>query len=76
MTEQQFEMAAALEARNRADAIDAARRVIEAEGSADCEDCGEPIPGERRLAAPFAVRCLGCQEAQEMAQHHYFNRFF
>lgn len=76
MTEQQFEWAAALEERNRADAIAAAHRVIEAEGQADCEDCGELIPPERRLAAPFATRCLSCQVAQELAQQHFFNRFF
>lgn len=69
-------MAAALAERDRAEAIAAAHRVIEAQGRADCEECDTPIPHERRLAAPFATRCLDCQQAQELAQHHFFNRFF
>ncbi|MCU7371602.1 TraR/DksA C4-type zinc finger protein [Paucibacter sp. O1-1] len=77
MTEQQFEMASALAERDRMDAIAAAGRMVAAQGAADCEDCDEQIPPERRQAAPFATRCLGCQQAHELAQqHHFFNRFF
>lgn len=76
MTEQQFEMASALAERDRADAIAAARSQVAAQGSESCEDCEELIPMERRLAAPFAVRCLDCQAANELARHHFFNRFF
>lgn len=31
-----------------------------------CEDCGEDIPQERRAAAPWAVRCVPCQEIKEL----------
>lgn len=30
-----------------------------------CEDCGDSIPDKRRKARPFAIRCVGCQEALE-----------
>lgn len=76
MTEQQFEMAAQLAERDRAEAIAAARSQVNAQGSETCEDCDQLIPMERRLAAPFAVRCLDCQSANELARHHFFNRFF
>lgn len=77
MTEQQFEMASALAESDRADAIAAAGRLVAVPGTAECEGCGDQIPPERRQAAPWATRCLGCQEAHELAQHHHiFNRFF
>ena len=30
-----------------------------------CEDCGDPISHQRLEAAPWAHRCVGCQEAAE-----------
>lgn len=30
-------------------------------GSTECIDCGDPISTKRRLAAPFACRCIDCQ---------------
>lgn len=30
-------------------------------GATECEDCGDDTPHGRRVAAPFAVRCAGCQ---------------
>jgi phage/conjugal plasmid C-4 type zinc finger TraR family protein len=76
LTENEFEMATQLAERDRADAIAAARRTVDAEGSAECEDCECTIPHARRLAAPFATRCIECQEAHELARQHYFHRFF
>ncbi len=35
------------------------------QGSEECEDCGEAIEPARRMAAPFAVRCVHCQAAAE-----------
>lgn len=35
------------------------------DGAPVCEDCGQPIPEERRRAAPFARRCIACQTAFE-----------
>ena len=34
-------------------------------GATECEDCGDDIPEGRRLVAPFAVRCAGCQALHE-----------
>ena len=34
-------------------------------GCEDCKDCGFVIPPERRNAAPFAERCIECQEIFE-----------
>lgn len=31
-------------------------------GVTECDDCGEAIPPERLAAAPFATRCIHCQE--------------
>jgi RNA polymerase-binding transcription factor DksA len=30
-----------------------------------CEGCGDEIPHQRRLAAPWSKRCIDCAEAQE-----------
>src|SRR5437868_1419035 len=34
-----------------------------------CFDCGEEIAEKRLRALPFAVRCKGCAEAREVAEH-------
>lgn len=34
----------------------------------DCADCGEPIPLQRLLAQPSALRCAPCQSAFEHAR--------
>lgn len=31
----------------------------------DCVDCGEPIGEKRKAVAPYAVRCITCQQALE-----------
>jgi DnaK suppressor protein len=30
-----------------------------------CEDCGDIVPPERLRAAPWAKRCITCQELEE-----------
>lgn len=35
-------------------------------GAEDCEDCGTEIPAQRREAVPWAVRCVECQEMEEV----------
>lgn len=30
-----------------------------------CDDCGQAIPQDRRLAAPGCTRCVTCQSRQE-----------
>lgn len=38
---------------------------LEYSGATHCDDCGEPIPEARRAVAPFATRCIHCQERAE-----------
>lgn len=61
MDEKYHEQAAALEQSRRDDAMQAAQRSLQGKGQARCEDCREPIPRERRKAAPNAIRCIACQ---------------
>ncbi len=45
--------------------IDAAMRRIAGRTYGVCVECGEPIDAARLRVYPTAVRCLGCQQAQE-----------
>jgi len=38
--------------------------------AAECEDCGEAIPAQRREAAPWATTCIDCQEIREEKGRH------
>lgn len=38
---------------------------LRATGCAECVDCGDEIEPARRAAAPFAVRCVTCQQMTE-----------
>lgn len=66
MDEKWFERAEKLSADERADAIAEAQRAVGGTGQDDCDECGELIPPDRRLAAPFATRCLACQQGLEL----------
>lgn len=33
--------------------------------TAECEECGDPIPDARRQAAPWATTCIECQHLRE-----------
>ena len=57
--------AAEIEEMNRAQALAARSRIRTAPGSAECEDCGDPIPVARRRAYPSATRCTECQARHE-----------
>ena len=49
----------------RAAGVKAVRLSLVCEGADECIDCDRPIPEARRKAAPFARRCIGCQQARE-----------
>lgn len=58
--------AAALREQQERDALVAdAHAAVRAPGSDVCVECERPIPGDRRRAAPFATRCIECQEMLE-----------
>lgn len=41
-------------------------------GSAtQCEECGAPVPAERRRLIPGVKKCVGCQEVQEIKGRQY-----
>ena len=48
--------------------VEAARRRLDDGSYGICTDCGEPIPRERLLAQPIALRCTACQLAAENRQ--------
>ncbi|WP_341990349.1 TraR/DksA C4-type zinc finger protein [Azorhizobium sp. AG788] len=54
-----------IEERTRAAEIDAARAAVRRPGAEVCTGCGDPIDEARRLAAPWATRCVVCQNAVE-----------
>lgn len=41
------------------------KSLTEAADNKNCIDCDEEIPEARRRAAPFARRCVSCQERAE-----------
>lgn len=47
------------------------RAVVEGAGAVECVDCGEEISAARRAAAPFATRCLACQNHAEQSARRY-----
>lgn len=60
--ERDFELAERLAEAERDNAVERACAQVAGVGSANCIDCGEPIEAARRAAAPWAVRCLHCQQ--------------
>jgi DnaK suppressor protein len=58
--ERQHVAALLSQARERLDAIDAARRKIEAGVYEICDICGGPIGAERLAARPAALTCVRC----------------
>lgn len=52
-------------AEERASGIARASVAVRQAGSGTCVDCGRAISPARRKAAPFARRCVGCQEDRE-----------
>ncbi len=65
MSERNFEMAARLADAERDTGVSRASWAVTGRGCADCITCGEEIEAARRAAAPFAQRCIGCQQAFE-----------
>ena len=37
----------------------------------ECDECGNPIPEERRIASPGCIRCIDCQSIFELKDKHY-----
>lgn len=39
-----------------------------------CDDCGAPVPAERRRLIPGVRKCVGCREVEEMLSRQYRRR--
>lgn len=65
-----FDLASLREEQERAAAIELARAELKMPGSKICIGCGDPIPEARRIAAPFAVRCVECKTITEREKSH------
>lgn len=65
-----FDLAAARTDQERDAGVADAGIALKQTGSTICIDCGAPISHERRLAAPFARRCIDCQTSHEAEKHH------
>lgn len=63
----QFDRASEIEEMHRAAAIarQAAHGRQQAPSAYECEECGEPIPEARRMAAPGCRCCIDCQNEME-----------
>ena len=69
-----YDRAQQRDAENLADALaEHQRRAGQAAGPglSHCADCGEPIPAERRVAAPGCRRCVDCQTINEKQGGRY-----
>lgn len=49
----------------RSEGVKTASLAVSQTGCDQCADCGDDIPTERRKAAPFARRCITCQQTFE-----------
>lgn len=60
--ENDFELAERLAEEERDAAIGRVLAAVTGMGSPICIDCGDEIEPARRAAAPWAVRCVSCQQ--------------
>lgn len=60
-----FDLAAERTEQERETKIAAASAALRGPGTMECEDCGNDIARERRVALPSATRCIACQTRHE-----------
>lgn len=64
----QLDIASDLEESERAHGTAMVRAALQAHGADECHECGDTIPADRRKAAPWATRCVYCQEVSEVGR--------
>lgn len=65
----QFDRAQELEQIARDKAIEYQQsKMLQGESALECEDCGESIPEQRRLAVKGVKTCIACQTINEIRQ--------
>lgn len=47
------------------------RQQLTGVSATQCEECGAPVPVERRRLIPGVRKCVGCQEVQEIKGRQY-----
>ncbi|EGW1333547.1 TraR/DksA C4-type zinc finger protein [Escherichia coli] len=47
------------------------RQQLTGVSATQCEECGAPVPAERRRLIPGARKCVGCQEVEEIKGRQY-----
>lgn len=57
--------ATCIEGLERSAGVAAVQALLQGAGSDECQDCGCEIPAARRAAAPWAVRCIHCQQIED-----------
>ncbi|PZR89654.1 MAG: molecular chaperone DnaK [Stutzerimonas stutzeri] len=65
-----LDLAALREQQERDALIAEATEAVRAHGTGTCVECQSMIPEARRIAAPFAVRCVDCQRLLEAEKYH------
>lgn len=63
-----FDLAAERCEQEREVKIAEASRALRGPGTTHCEDCGNDIARERRIALPSATRCIICQTLVERSR--------
>lgn len=71
MDERFIEQAGEIEQAERDSALGAIRQTLTRPGQPYCDDCGEQIANDRRLANPAAIRCIACQTTFEHLKKGY-----
>jgi phage/conjugal plasmid C-4 type zinc finger TraR family protein len=47
------------------------RQQLTGVSATQCEECGAPVPAERRRLIPGVKKCVGCQEVEEIKGRQY-----
>lgn len=47
------------------------RQQLTGVSATQCEECGAPVPAERRRLIPGVRKCVGCQEVQKIKGRQY-----
>lgn len=47
------------------------RQQLTGVSATQCEECGAPVPAERRRLIPGVRKCVGCQEVEEIKGRQY-----
>lgn len=66
-----FDRASEYEMQMREHQINAAIKRPAGISAFTCEECGNPIPEQRRVASIGCIRCIDCQTIFELKDKHY-----